>query len=691
MRIRPFLLAIACYTAISAWFYWDVLRAPATVLPQLVGIPEKQEALGWADQQMVAATIASVARRLFTAPTHIHDLGQCYPFPDSLVLGEPMFVNALVAAVPYALTGSPIFAKNFVTVTAPILAGLAMFALILYWTNSVPAALVAGLLFGFEPGRLVDPGHPYIHGNAWTPLALLAAHRLFARQRWRDAALLATTLTLQMLESFYPALALAMVGCVYGTVLAIHHRRELPALLPKLVAVTLFVALVGVLAFRPYFANRETWGILQGRDSWLLLPADFHFGGLHYLGTVLLLLAAVALLERVRRGAGLVFDPRLPLLVAGVFIYWFVCWRITIPLVGGLESLYLLGLRDLPGVSAVRVVTAVSSALPFVGACLAGFGLAILLRHRGSFTRATLGALVFALAAGEIFFFPRSGAAFGARLRVLAVAPSAPLLALLDTLPDGPVLDFPPSLHLPPTTHYLLLHGYHDRSTDACYSSFSSPVQDEVITLSSRLPDSIAALRLRTLGFRAIVVHTEFLAADRLERFTEWVEKDGRLAAGLHRIGEADGHVVYAFGPAPPTVGLDALTLPAIVFDRRVQTLTAPGQTIGFVIRNLARRPYRRPDPIRPDAVVLTWLDDQGVAHASERLTVLLPIVLAPGGKQILKIAPATLPPPGAYVVTLRLRDAEGPVVGRQRVVVTAPEAPEPVSPSPGGDLAHPG
>src|SRR5262249_13597356 len=157
------------------------------------------------------------------------------------------------------------------------------FALILYWTRSVPAALVAGLLFGFEPDRLTDVSHPYVHGNAWAPLALLATHRLFPRRRWIDAALLAVALALHVLESFYPALAFAMVGGVYGTVLAIHHRRILPALLPKLLAVVAFLALLGTLAFRPYFGNRDTWGILQGRASLLFERSAFYLGDHHYL------------------------------------------------------------------------------------------------------------------------------------------------------------------------------------------------------------------------------------------------------------------------------------------------------------------------------------------------------------------------------------------------------------------------
>lgn len=673
MRIRSLLIALACYATVSAWFHWDVLRAPATVLPQSTVVAEEMRKLDWGDASMVAATIGTVARRLLTTPTRIHDLGQCYPFPDSLSLGEPMFVDALVATIPFALTGSPIVAKNFVTVTAPILAGLTMFALILYWTGSPPAALLAGLLFGFAPSRLVDVAHPYVYGNAWTPLALLAAQRLFARRRWRDAALLAVALALQILESLYPALALAMIGGVYGTVLAVHHRRALPALLPKLAAVTLVLVLVATLAFRPYFVNQDTWGILQGRGSLLFLPSHFHFGMHGYLGTVLLVFAAIGLLGRVRRGAGIAFDPQIPLLVAGALVYWFVCWKITIPLVGPVESPYLFGLRDLPGLSAVRAVAAVSfSALPFVGAALAGLGLAAVLRPLGVVARPVLGAFVLALAVGEIFFFPRSGPYFASRLGVRPFEPSASLLALLDTLPDGPVLDFPPSRFVSVATHYVLLHGFHDRPTDACHSSFPSPMREEVMEMSARLPNSITALKLRTLGFRAIVVHKEFLGPERLARFQQWVEGDGRKGAGLRLIGEADGHLAYAFGPAPPTVGLDALTLAPAVLWHHTQTLATPGQAVKFVVANSSWQFYRHPDPIRLNVVVLAWLDDQGAVRASERLSVLLPIALLPGGKQIIPVTPGTPPPPGAYTVTLHLHDADGPVVGRQKVVVAA-------------------
>jgi hypothetical protein len=343
-------------------------------------------------------------------------------------------------------------------------------------------------------------------------------------------------------------------------------------------------------------------------------------------------------------------------------------WHVSIPLVGVVASPYLLGLRQLPVINAVRAVTAVRTALPFVGSCLAGLGLAALLRPWGPVARRTLGAVVLVAAIGEIFF-SRSGELFGFRFRARFAAPAPAFLALLDTLPPGPVLDYPPSKYPLPIAHYVFLHGFHDHPIDACYSSFPSPMGDEVYTMSAQLPNSLAALRLRTLGFRSIVVHGEHLGADLVEKFTRWAEHDGRYA-GLRRIGEADGHIAYAFRPAPPTDGFDALTLPRLATWPGVQTLDTSGVPLRFDLHNYHRRFYRHPDPIRPQPVVLTWRDEAGVERASDTRTTLLPLALIPDGTQRVKVVPAIVPPPGTYTVTMHRGDAQGPMLAALRVVI---------------------
>src|SRR5690606_23384198 len=106
--------------------------------------------------------------------------------PESHTLGEHMLGLGILAALPWALTHDPILSFNVALLLTLWIAGVAMYRLAWHFTGSVPAALVAGLLFEITPRRLADQTHPYIHGDLWTPLALLCLHRALARARWRD-------------------------------------------------------------------------------------------------------------------------------------------------------------------------------------------------------------------------------------------------------------------------------------------------------------------------------------------------------------------------------------------------------------------------------------------------------------------------------------------------------------------------
>jgi hypothetical protein len=67
--------------------------------------------------------------------------------------------------------------------------GFAMYLLARDWTRSVPAAFVAGLIFGFWPYTLSSSEHPNLIFVAWVPLAFLYLHRTLGTGRKRDAAL----------------------------------------------------------------------------------------------------------------------------------------------------------------------------------------------------------------------------------------------------------------------------------------------------------------------------------------------------------------------------------------------------------------------------------------------------------------------------------------------------------------------
>jgi hypothetical protein len=139
--------------------------------------------------------------------------------------------------VPAWLTDDPVVTYNAVLILGLWIAGLSMYALVHGWTQSTGAALVAGLLFAIEPGRIGDPTHPFVHGDLWSPLVLLAAHRLFTRRSWDAAAALAVAIALVLLESLYAIVALVLIAVVYVPYLVVRFRHQLLELAPKLAAV----------------------------------------------------------------------------------------------------------------------------------------------------------------------------------------------------------------------------------------------------------------------------------------------------------------------------------------------------------------------------------------------------------------------------------------------------------------------
>ncbi|MEW6273140.1 MAG: hypothetical protein AB1689_28005, partial [Thermodesulfobacteriota bacterium] len=330
-------LVALLYLAIALWAYRAVLPSPGTLVAMPAAMVGKPPAtLYQGDQRFVVGALARQADQVLHDPAGLAGHGLCYPLRASYTLGEHMFGETLLELPAYAATGDPVLSYNVMVVLSVWIGAIAMYAFALHWTRSAPAALIAGLLFAFHPGKVVNPAHPFVHGNLWTPLALLFAHRLVVTTRWRDALGLALFVCLQLLESFYQVLALAVLGSVYGSYLLLRHRGALPALLPKLLVVAVLAAAVTWLVFAPYLETRAVWNVLQGRARTLLFsPRDYLPGWAASVGTVSLVLAAAGLADRLRgarRTAGV--DPRLVMLVAGLLVFWCTLQPFRLPWLG---------------------------------------------------------------------------------------------------------------------------------------------------------------------------------------------------------------------------------------------------------------------------------------------------------------------------------------------------------------------
>ncbi len=668
-------LAAIVFLGCALWAMRAVLPAPATTFPRPLGPPPSWRRIIDSDQKLSAAMITWNASRFVTRPWKLYDAGQCYPAAHPSTLGPHMLGDGLLGVIPYALSRDPVLTYNAEVVLTLWLPALAMYALAFAFTRSAPAAFIAGLLFAMHPQRLADVVHPDVHGNYWTPLALLFAHRTFAHGRWRDAAGLATFIGLQLLVSVYALLSLVVLGSAYGVFLVVRHVRRMRVLAPKLAAVVLAVSVLAWLVLGPYLETRARWGTLGGRTSLFYNLRDFTLGRAAYPGSVLVGLAAVGLADRLR-GRRRGDDPRLPFVVGGLLTVWAAIWWLPVPgLTTPLPSLFTLASRLLPGLDAVRAGADIGFGAILVGAFLAAYGVVVLLERRAPATRAVVTGLLATAIVVEVFHPRIAKYSFASTFDMAPyrVRPPAALLDLYAQTAEGAVLDLPYSFALGQFFEMadgVFLSAYHLHPVAACYDSFKLPLHDDLERMTARLgQDDRVVDELHALGFGTLVIDDVRALRARRPNLVKVVMQQTRLVLA----GRAAAHSAYrlpssapveasftalaaaadaAVAAAAPATGPAGATPAAAGASPGVVNAAPPTASLAFRFRNGSGATYRHPDPIEPTRVAVRWRRDGAVIRDDEIAT-LLPLALAAGEETSRSI---TLPVPSAdgdYEVTL--------------------------------------
>jgi len=673
-------LAITAYLAIALLAFRNVLASPSTLLPYPSVINDRMGMVfldHW-DQSMVIGTVIRNARLLVTRPWDLFaDVGQCFPMPRAYTLGEHMFGVGFLAAVPYALTRDPILSFNVASILTLWIPGITMYFLSLRFTRSPAAAFVAGLAFVLVPGRLIDPSHPYVHGDLWAPGVLLFLHRLFVSARWRDALGLAFFLNLEVFESLYPLLSTSLFATTYGVYLLARHRGALTRVLPRL-AGALALGLVGVwLVLVPYLETSATWGLLAGRTLVLLSPRAFLPGGDYFPGYVVLALVAAALLDRLR-GPRLVHgeDPRWIFATAGILIAWSALSYTPIPPLGfGIESPFVALRGIIPGLEAVRALSAIALGSGIATAFLAGYGVVALSeRLRPVPWAPAAGAALCATAILAMRFVPGlAEASFGRsfRLTTYEARPPQEDIDLLRSVGRGPLIELPLGNR---RTHQkrldvagsLLLASYDPRPLGACYNSFYAPVNRQVVALAEQLPQPAAAEALAALGFETIFLNRHRAGPVHARAFEDARARDPESARRLVPLGETATLAAFRLAPQDPTDGdLDLLQPSA---SGGVLHAVSGRAVIDFPIVNRGPATFRLAGPLRPTPLLLRWYGRGGDLVLEQKQQGLLPIAVGAGGEMSLSFEVTTPDTPGEYLVTLARADDPHDVIGRRQV-----------------------
>jgi hypothetical protein len=676
-RLSRTLLVALAYLGIAAWILSPVLRAPATLLPENPHLDETFTQLGRLDTNMVLWVVTGNAHRLLTHPAALRSEGQCHPLPKAYTLGEHMLGEGLLAALPLALSGDPILSYNLMLIATLWIAALAMFALALHFTRSVAAAFVAGALFCLEPTRIQDVAHPFVHGDLWTPLALLFLHRTFARGGFANGLACALFLALTVLESLYALVASLLVVVPYALYAMLRHRREWRLWLAPLLLAVLAVAGIAAAVLGPYLTTRGTWGVLVRPGTMFLPLGSYAPGRFSFPGWTLLVLALAGLGERAwRRRDEEGEDPRLAFACAGLLVFW--CSVRTLPLAGlELASPLLVAKQLVPGLDAVRALAFVGRGAVLAWSLLAAYGMLVASARLGARGRALLATAVVVLVLAERFQPALAAANFGAPLDLVARAarPDDEDIALLRGHARGALLDIPlrggPSLA---GAEDLLLASYSPRPTATCYNSFPSPLQPQLAALIKDLPSPAAVDALVALGFETLLLHADRVAPRNLEIFLGQVSGEAQVGARVALLGRTDRLLLFRLS-TPLPVASELAQLAATAADGNSASVGTGRSTIAVAFHNGSQQTFLHRAPIVPTRVEARWHDRDGTLALVEQTRMLLPLALAPGATAHSTIELGAPPRPGPYGLTIHLPGDDGAPLAWTEVIVEAAPA----------------
>lgn len=333
----------------------------------------------------------------------VFDANIFHPAAQTLAYSDHLLVQSLLMVPVYAVSGDVVLCYNLLLIASIAASGMAMHLFVRSVTGSTAGAIAAGLAWACWPYRTAHLLHLQLQALYLLPLVWWALHRVAARRRWRDAALLAIFTALQALSSAYygvmlivalPAAALALAWAsgqwrsrAYWTRLA--AAGALAAVLVAPVASiyaaagreqgfgrTLFEAQHHSAAW-PSYTQVPPSNLLYGRTGLLepRMPAAGETDRRHvehqmFPGVVLLLLAGAGLWKGWRSDARAVAITAATLVVCGVILS-----------LGpdGARTIYAWFYDRVPGFEAIRAparfaVIAMSGLCPLAGLAMSSGG-----------------------------------------------------------------------------------------------------------------------------------------------------------------------------------------------------------------------------------------------------------------------------------------------------------------------------
>jgi hypothetical protein len=189
----------AVYTFVTLATTWPLITRVTTSLPADLGDPLLNSfILQWGVDHLRALLGGDIGafRSYWHAPIF-------HPEPLALAYSEHLIAQALQVAPIHAATGNILLSYNLLFLSTFVLSGLGMYLLSRELTGSAPAAVVAGLLYGFALYRVAHYPHLQVLSSQWLPFALFGLRRFFTTRRLAPLAGATLALIAQNLSNGY--------------------------------------------------------------------------------------------------------------------------------------------------------------------------------------------------------------------------------------------------------------------------------------------------------------------------------------------------------------------------------------------------------------------------------------------------------------------------------------------------------
>jgi hypothetical protein len=487
------------------------LLTQRSLLPHLADAIYRQAGLG-NDCLLHIWTLGWDHHALATRPHALTDANIFFPYPSTLLYSDHLLGLAVLVAPLRLVTDNLVLVHNLVTVAAPALDALALYALTLALTGQPAAAFVGGLLYGFPPLRLyLDACQVQMLVAWWPPLVLLLARRGLLQNSIGPGIFAGVALALQGLTGIYltafflPFLALAHLAWLRQFPPRTHGRGWAGVLIGEVAAA--LAVLPSALAYRTVQAqlgvSRSALlnAVLSLRPSELtnLLPI-LTVGILLTLG----ILWPRARTDRTERGFYVMMTFGAFLFALGPIV--------TLPgELGRMRGPYA-ALLALPGFDALRVPGRMIHMALLGGSVLAASGFAA--------ATARLPRLGAAAAAGAVLAAHLAEAWPPALPTLPAPAPAErdPVYAWLAEQPDDfTFIELPLDDFASAAAHYQYASTAHWRQMATGNMGITPPVYPWLVRKLQRFPDPDVVATLRQLGVGHAVAHQQRAAGDRLQ------------------------------------------------------------------------------------------------------------------------------------------------------------------------------